>query len=581
MTDEPTVDPAAVDDPPAESLPQALEELRDRLLDCRLDLEVAEIAAARSARREIADQINDYLLPRLARLDAPLLAVVGGSTGAGKSTLVNSLVGVEVSPAGVLRPTTRVPVLICHPSDGKWFRDDRILPDLPRTTGRPPPDGRALHVVVDEDVPSGLALLDAPDIDSVEASNRLLADQLLAAADLWVFVTTAARYADAVPWDLLRRAQARATALAVILNRVPPEALSEVPDHLAALLRKGGLERAPLLVVPESTLEGGLLPAAALAEVKGWLDGLARDAAERASLVRMTLRGALDSLGERVGIVARALETQSEAATDMARDVDAAYARVLRDVEDSLSGGVLLRGEVLARWQEVVGTGDFMRSLEAGIGRVRDRVKEALLGQPSATSEVRDTLGSSVETLVVAAADRAAERVVESWSSHSAGAALLAGGDRTLGRSSPELSGRTSDELRAWQQRVLELVAAEGASKRATGRVLSLGINGLGVALMVAVFAQTAGLSGGELVIAGGTATLSQKLLEALFGDQAVRALTERARVDLTERIRRLFESESERYRELLQRAAPPPGQAETLSSSIRALDQARSGSGT
>ena len=38
-------------------------------------------------------QLDDYVLPRLATIDAPLLAVVGGSTGAGKSTLVNSLVG--------------------------------------------------------------------------------------------------------------------------------------------------------------------------------------------------------------------------------------------------------------------------------------------------------------------------------------------------------------------------------------------------------------------------------------------------------------------------------------------------------
>jgi hypothetical protein len=558
------------------SLPEALEALRDRLHEVRLDLEVTDIDKARAARREIVNQVDDYLLPRLARLDAPLLAVVGGSTGAGKSTLVNSLVGAEVSRAGVLRPTTRAPVLVCHPADGRWFRDDRILPDLPRTTGRPASDARALHIVVDEDVPAGIALLDAPDIDSVEESNRRLADQLLAAADLWIFVTTAARYADAVPWDLLRRAQERTTALAIVLNRVPSEALSEVPSHLAALLRKGGLERAPLLVVPETQLEEGLIPADALAEVDRWLGGLARDAAERASLVRMTLEGALDSLDERTGIVVRVLRAQSEVASDLIGDVDAAYARSLRDVEDSLSGGVLLRGEVLARWQEVVGTGDFMRSLEAGIGRVRDRVKEALLGQPSATTQVRDTLGSSVESLVVAGADRAAERVLEAWRARPAGTALLAAGNDDLARSSSDLPARTAVELRSWQGRVLELVAAEGASKRAAGRVLSLGINGVGVALMVAVFAQTAGLSGGELLIAGGTATLSQKLLEALFGDQAVRDLTARARTDLVARIQALFEAEALRYRDLVQRAAPSPAHPESLATDLAALAAAR-----
>ena len=64
---------------------------------------------------------------------------------------------------------------------------------------------------------SGLALLDAPDVDSVEEGNRILAAQLLGAADVWLFVTTAARYADAVPWELLADAAQRGTHLALVL----------------------------------------------------------------------------------------------------------------------------------------------------------------------------------------------------------------------------------------------------------------------------------------------------------------------------------------------------------------------------
>jgi hypothetical protein len=89
-----------------------------------------------------------------------------------------------------------------------------------------------------DELPPGLALLDAPDVDSVVASNRELAAQLLQAADLWLFVTTAARYADAVPWDLLHTAQERGTALAVVLDRVPPEAVTEVGDDLRAMLER-------------------------------------------------------------------------------------------------------------------------------------------------------------------------------------------------------------------------------------------------------------------------------------------------------------------------------------------------------
>src|SRR5664280_2702637 len=90
----------------------------------------------------------------------------------------------------------------------------------------------SLQLATAPEVPRGLALLDAPDVDSVVTANRELAAQLLAAADLWLFVTTAARYADAVPWELLHTAQERSTALAVVLDRVPPEAAPEVSAHL-------------------------------------------------------------------------------------------------------------------------------------------------------------------------------------------------------------------------------------------------------------------------------------------------------------------------------------------------------------
>ena len=77
-----------------------------------------------------------------------------------------------------------------------------------------------------------MALLDSPDIDSVVEANRALSRQLLAAADAWLFVTTAARYADAVPWELLQAARDRGTALSLVLDRVPPEAVEEVGRHL-------------------------------------------------------------------------------------------------------------------------------------------------------------------------------------------------------------------------------------------------------------------------------------------------------------------------------------------------------------
>jgi hypothetical protein len=60
----------------------AVATVRDRAAALRLGLEVPGADAARRSRDEVVRQTDDYLLPRLGRLDAPLLAVVGGSTGA-------------------------------------------------------------------------------------------------------------------------------------------------------------------------------------------------------------------------------------------------------------------------------------------------------------------------------------------------------------------------------------------------------------------------------------------------------------------------------------------------------------------
>jgi hypothetical protein len=139
-----------------------------------LHLDLPEVGPLRAERDEMVDQLADYVLPRLLQQDAPLLAVVGGSTGAGKSTLVNSLVRERVTVSGVLRPTTRSPVLVHHPDDSEWFESATLLPELARTT-RPDDDIGALHLVTSAAVPAGLAILDAPDVDSVEAGNRALA----------------------------------------------------------------------------------------------------------------------------------------------------------------------------------------------------------------------------------------------------------------------------------------------------------------------------------------------------------------------------------------------------------------------
>jgi hypothetical protein len=554
-------------------LPGALGRMRDTAAAVRLDLEIPGAEAARRVRDDLVAQVDDHLLPRLAQMDAPVLIVVGGSTGAGKSTLVNSLVGSEVSPAGVLRPTTRAPVLVCHPDEVRWFEEQRILPSLPRATGGTPAPG-TLQLVSTPALPPGLALLDSPDIDSVLAENRALANQLLAAADAWLFVTTAARYADAVPWEFLETARDRGTALSVVLNRVPDDARNEVSTHLGQMLRSHDLGGAELLVVPEVALEGELLPARALAPVRRWLDGLAADAQARADLIRRTLRGAIASVPGRIAAIERGAAEQLAVAAELTAELDDAYAAALREVEEALRSGSLLRGEVLARWHEVVGTGDLMRALETRVGRLRDRVKSLATGKNAGPDELEAAVENRVEAVILAGAERAAERAARAWRDRVPGKALLAEA-APLDRASERLAAQTAEEVRAWQGFVFELVRSEGESKRTTARFASLGVNGAGLTVMLATFAHTGGLTGVEALVAGGTSAVSQKLLEALFGDQAVRSLANRARQDLLERVQDLLREDSRRFDAILEAAAPEAESVALLHAAAAAVRRA------
>ncbi|MDP5184998.1 ABC transporter [Blastococcus sp. BMG 814] len=556
-------------------LTEALSALRDQVAAVPLALTTTGRDDAVRTARGVTDQIDDYLLPRLRDLDAPLLTVVGGSTGAGKSTLVNSLVGAPVTTAGVLRPTTRAPVLVCARADAGSFSGDRVLPGLARVTGGDGGPG-TLQLVVRDDVPAGLAVLDAPDVDSVVTANRDLAGQLLAAADLWVFVTTAARYADAVPWDLLRTAEQRGTALAVVLDRVPPEATAEISADLAAMLRAAGLSSARLFVVEERPLEGGRLPEDQVAPLRGWLHGLAADQEQRAAVVRQTLAGALDSLQERTTAVAAAVEEQRAAAGALREAAAASYDAARDGVDQGVRSGSLLRGEVLARWQEFVGTGEWMRSLQTRVGRARDRVAAALTGRPAPAESLQGALESSVEQLLRAEADRAAERTVTAWRALPAGPGLLGDRERELAAASPDFSEAAAVQVRDWQGTVLDLVRSEGADKRSRARLLSWGVSGTGAVVMVAVFAQTGGLLGGEVAVAGGTTAVGQRVLEAVFGDAAVRSLAERARADLGARSEALLRYEQDRFDALVDAVAPQPRAAEELRAAAAALVEAR-----
>ena len=231
---------------------------------------------------------------------------------------------------------------------------------------------------------------------------------------------------------------------------------------------------------------------------------------------------------------------------------------------------------MLARWQEFVGTGELLKGLETQVGRIRDRLVNTVKGKPQQAERVTVAVESGLELLILEHAEAAAERAEEAWMQLAAGQGLLRDAGSDLGRASRDLRRHAERSVREWQADVLEMVRTQGADKRSTARFLAFGVNGLSVALMVVVFSATYGLSGAEVGIAGGSAVLGQKLLEAVFGDQAVRTLAERARRSLEKRVADLLATERARYTDLLDTLGLDTEAPEALRRASRRVEDAR-----
>jgi hypothetical protein len=571
---------------------ERLDAVRAGLAEVRLPLPLDGALEATQAAASAVRQIDDYIRPRLTDLDAPLLAVVGGSTGAGKSTIVNAIVGSPVTRAGVIRPTTRQPILVHAPSDAGWFASDRILPGLARVRGRlagptdtatsagDTPDASRigeLMLLADDRIPTSVAIIDAPDIDSIADENRALAGQLLAAADLWLFVTTANRYADAVPWRLLDDAASRNITVGVVLNRVPPAAVTDVREDLGRMLAARGLDGAPVFTVEEQSLDAaGMLPAGAVAEIRAWLEGIAGDRAERARIAAATLYGAVTDLGSRVNRIAAARTAQLAWTDDAEAAIRQEYSVADAGIDAATQDGALLRGEVLARWQDFVGTSDVFRQVESWFSRTRDSIGAWFRGVPQPIVDVETTIEHGLHAVIVDQAARASAGAWRELLRSRAGRALTEG-HAGLSAPSPDFSAQASTMIRDWQGAVMQLISDNVGSKRTRARIMSLGLNAITVTLMVVIFASTGGLTGAELVVAGGSAVVGQKLLETIFGEDAVRRLAKAARDDLGTRVDGLLSTQADRYMALLDevRAGPSP---ETLRDDARALVEAVDG---
>jgi len=594
----------------AQLIESAILALRKPIVAAQLPLEAPGVEEARAERRKLLGQIDDYLLPRLRESGSPVLVALVGSTGAGKSTLVNSIVGAQVSMTGIRRPTTNSPVLACHPDDVDWFAENIFLPTVPRVRqeglARSGRDG-LLVLAANEGMPKGVALLDTPDIDSVVAEHREFAHQFLDASDLWLFMTSASRYADAAVWDLLEHARDRGAALGIVLSRVSEASAAELVDHFAAMLEANGLSRNQRFLILETVLTEGKLPPEASGPIRRWLTEAAQSD-RRVAVLSQTMSGVLDTFPTRVPALAAQVEAQAALRDELTAAVAAAYRVALTEIETSTADGSLMRGEVLARWQDFAGTGDLLRALQArrAVGRPRRR------RGPARAQTLRTAVRTALEALLISVADRAAEDSVSRWRKLPAGAALLdqlaaaedgdgwggsqfaadaglifgldpaeAGAPKdgpgqaaaALGRASADLPTRAARAVSSWQEQVLRAVRAENVTKRSIARLINVDDESLATVLMIGLLVQKAPEAGDEESMIG----IPQRLLTSLLGAGPLRDVAKWARADLLDRISLILDEEMLRFPKIISGAeVPDAGAALQLYQATYALEVTR-----
>ena len=404
--------PEIVDEPTRDDLAGDLEYLASSLETLPI-ADIPENGRLIARRDWIIRTIRDYLLPRMGDPTAPLIVVFAGPTGAGKSTLLNSVTGAAHTLAGPLRPTTKDPlVLSSETRAGDYRHIGGVVCDV--VTGRAP--------ILEE-----LILVDTPDIDSTAVEHRAMAETMIDNADVVVYVSSALRYADLVPWEVLRRAHSRGVPVIQVMNRIRGSSGGALADYSSRLENEG--LASDIVAVHEHHIRPGAqtIPPAAVQDLRDRL----------VSVVEARRTGAAD-------VVRSVFDTTIEQTRHVIDDATA-----LLDVTGFATSHVknLLDvdlGRIGVRRENVKGAGLDLRPL-ADLGGRRFRTKGMIRRRLPSSAEVAHSLTLFDES-VIAAVDTDIRRQL-----HAGG--LIHGEERKQVLSDTHLATRTAvsqvEELRS------------------------------------------------------------------------------------------------------------------------------------
>jgi len=276
--------------------------------------EAADVAEGRlpapvvTAARTVAERAQ----ARLGLSEELTVVAFAGSTGAGKSTLFNSIVGEEVAKSGVLRPTTSEPLAAI------WQESPETMALLD-WLGVP-----RWHVAAEgaENL-ADLVLIDLPDHDSTSSAHREYVDHFVERVDLMVWVLDPQKYADALVHEqYLRRFSNHDDVTVVVLNQIDRLNVGDAQQclaHLKRMVAEDGLTDAVVLATSARSGEGlEALAERILAAVAGRRTAIARLAADVATAADGMLAAADDPGTPVAGVSSADINGLTDALTEAA-----------------------------------------------------------------------------------------------------------------------------------------------------------------------------------------------------------------------------------------------------------------------
>jgi GTP-binding protein EngB required for normal cell division len=269
-----------------------------------------------------AEQAHELAQARLGHGTSRTVVALAGATGSGKSSLFNAISKTEFATVGIRRPTTSESLAVVFGDGAEDLLNWLEIPHRQRINGN-------------EDL-NGLVLVDLPDHDSTEETNRAEVDRLVQVVDLFVWVVDPQKYADAALHEnYLQSFAGHGAVSVVVLNQIDRLATDERKaclDDLNRLLAADGLQGVRVVGASATTGEG----------IEGLRRELSARVAERRAIIRR-LDADLDWLANDLAVAVGdgaatkvsdpSRQSLIDAATDAAggaeieRAVDASYRR--------------------------------------------------------------------------------------------------------------------------------------------------------------------------------------------------------------------------------------------------------------